>query len=250
MYLWLLTILFGSIISFAFYYLYMKPKFNIPQKKPKNKPKSNKKQKNTQQKKSGKKRVSKNSIKALQQKLKQGGSHLSSRSSKKNSSHPALLKPPIDISNTDLHPHLISVFRGHLQQITKIAWHDTNNYLLSVAKDHQLHIWEDPCELGRMTIESIGSLSCNDSGGYFSCLATVNRNKKSKQYFANLKIERDKYKDDDKKINHKFDNTDEVVNHAYVTTSKSKRLLVLLLKRTSKTGVIRIQCLQLSICHG
>lgn len=87
----------------------------------------------------------------------------------KKKMNPALLKPDINLSDSE---HLVSVFRGHIGNITGVAWHQTGKYLFTASEDRWMYCWEDPTTPRILVEEHFGGIRSKD-GGPFTALNTL-----------------------------------------------------------------------------
>ena len=88
--------------------------------------------------------------------------------------NPALLKPAVALSDSK---HLVSVFRGHIgditgsADITGLAWHQSGKYLFTSGRDKMIYCWQNPTTPKIETEEHFGSIKSLD-GGPFTALTT------------------------------------------------------------------------------
>lgn len=118
------------------------------------------------------------------------------------------LKPKI---NLDDHENLISVFRGHIANITGIAWHQSGKYLLSSSEDQHIYIWKNPTT-PTVTASFIGSTQTVDNG-YFTTLHSV--------ISPNYVHEETKFDEENKESEDPFKGYTKIQNSIFASTNGS-----------------------------
>eukprot|EP00484_Ammonia_sp_Unknown_P024267 CAMPEP_0197051464 /NCGR_PEP_ID=MMETSP1384-20130603/26131_1 /TAXON_ID=29189 /ORGANISM="Ammonia sp." /LENGTH=501 /DNA_ID=CAMNT_0042484033 /DNA_START=31 /DNA_END=1536 /DNA_ORIENTATION=- len=106
--------------------------------------------------------------KPAKKKAKKSGHKISIKHLKQKGSRPSDFKAKIKLED---HDNLVSVFRGHTNDVTSVAWHQSGEYLFSSSKDKLIFVWEQPTK-STITDYDAGSIKTEDNG-YCSALHTI-----------------------------------------------------------------------------